>query len=169
MPPALTRTTCSLDTIRSMSSTTAGPTSDIADRDDIRDLVVTFYTRAFQDELLGPIFTDIAKMDLDAHLPVMVEFWSTVLLGERSYRGGAFVPHAELHEQVPLTWQHFTRWMAIWFATVDEHFAGPIADAAKFRAERVAHAFHGRLNQPDATPVCVYRYAGPAKDRDDVD
>jgi hemoglobin len=91
----------------------------------------------------------------------MVEFWSTVLLGERSYRGGAFAPHAELHAKVPLTRRHFDRWLAIWHATVDDLFEGAVATNAKDRASRVADAFHGRLSQPEATPVCVYRYAGP--------
>lgn len=134
---------------------------DIATTDDIERLVVEFYGRAFQDELLRPVFVDVAQMDLAAHLPVMIEFWSTVLLGERSYRGEAFAPHAELHEKVPLTRRHFDRWVAIWHATVDDLFTGDVADAAKLRASRVADAFHGRLAQPDATPVCVYRYAGP--------
>ena len=47
---------------------------------------------------------------------------------------------AELHAKVPLTWKHFSRWLAIWFATVDDHFAGPVADDAKERASRVATA-----------------------------
>jgi hemoglobin len=138
---------------------------DIAGRDDIRRLVQEFYTRAFRDELLGPVFVDVARMDLAAHLPVMVEFWSTVLLGERSYRGGAFIPHADLHAQVPLTWTHFSRWLSIWFATVDDCFAGEVAEDAKVRAARVAAAFHGRLNPPDPaqlpTELVVHR-RGPS-------
>lgn len=123
--------------------------ADISTREHIRTLVVAFYGRAFRDELLGPVFTDVAQMDLDAHLPVMVEFWSTVLLGTRSYGGGAFLPHMQLHRQVPLTRRHFDRWLAIWRATVDDHFTGPVADDAKLRAERVADAFHDRLTQLD--------------------
>lgn len=146
-----------------MTQTTTEPQRDVTSRDDIRRLVVEFYTRAFQDELLRIIFVDIAQMDLDEHLPVMCDFWGTVLLGERSYRGGAFVPHARLHEQQPLTAQHFRRWLAIWTSTVDDLFTGEVADNAKLRAERVATAFLGRLEQPDASPVCEYRYAGPRK------
>jgi hemoglobin len=124
------------------------PLPDIRDQADIRHLVVTFYTRAFADPLLGPLFTDVAQMDLEAHLPVMVSFWSSMLLGEGSYRGGAFIPHAQLHREVPLTRAHFDRWLEIWSATIDDHHAGWVADTAKFRAERVATAFHARLNGP---------------------
>ena len=37
---------------------------DIADRDDITGLVAEFYRRAFADEVLGPIFLDVARVDL---------------------------------------------------------------------------------------------------------
>jgi hemoglobin len=146
-----------------VSSATA-PLVDITDAEGIRLLVAEFYSRAFRDELLGPVFVDVAQMDLDAHLPVMVEFWSTVLLGARSYRGGAFAPHARLHAQVPLTRRHFDRWLAIWHATVDDLFAGRVADDAKLRAAAIADAFCGRLTQPARGPVCAYRYAGPGAD-----
>ncbi len=140
------------------------PSGDITTRDDIRRLVVEFYTRAFRDELLRVVFVDVAKMDLEAHLPVMCDFWGTVLLGERSYRGGAFAPHVRLHEQVPLTPRHFDRWLAIWTRTVDDLFAGDTATRAKERATQVARAFSDRLERPTSAPVCAYRYAGPADD-----
>ena len=128
-----------------LAEPTDPPRPDIATRADIAKLVVTFYGRAFQDELLGPVFVDVAKLDLDEHLPTMCDFWETVLLGARSYGGGAFVPHAHLHAQVPLTRQHFERWLAIWTHTVHDLHHGPVADEAIDRAQRVASAFHGRL------------------------
>ena len=106
---------------------------DIADRDDIRALLVAFYTRAYADDLLGTIFTDIARMDLDAHLPTMCDFWETVLFRSGTYRGNAYIPHAELHEKVELTWPLFERWLELWRATVDERYAGPRAERAKLR------------------------------------
>jgi len=32
------------------------------------------FRRAFADELLEPVFIDVAQLDLDAHLPVMCDF-----------------------------------------------------------------------------------------------
>ncbi|MCW2920621.1 MAG: hypothetical protein JWL76_495 [Thermoleophilia bacterium] len=118
---------------------------DIATREDCERLVRAFYERAFQDDRLGPVFVDIARLDLDAHVPRITSFWETVLLGARSYGGGAFVPHYELDQQVPLTSELFNRWVALWTMTVDQMFAGPVADDAKRRAELVAGAFAKRL------------------------
>lgn len=125
---------------------------DIADRDDIRALLVAFYTRAYADDLLGTIFTDIARMDLDAHLPTMCDFWETVLFRSGTYRGNAYIPHAELHEKVELTWPLFERWLELWRKTVDERHAGPKSDRAKLQAERIAVSIHHRLASGSQLP-----------------
>ena len=72
-------------------------------------------------------------------------FWETILLDARSYSGGAFRPHAELHAKVRLREGHFTQWLNLWSRTVDELFAGERAELAKAHAHRVAQAFLGRL------------------------
>lgn len=121
------------------------PEHDIQDRADCERLVRAFYGRALHDPIIGFIFTDVAKLDLDAHVPMVASFWETVLLGAKSYTSGAFHPHATLNAQVRLRPGHFQRWLALWHAAVDEEFAGPVADQAKRHADRVAFAFAGRL------------------------
>jgi len=118
---------------------------DIRDRADCERLVRAFYARALSDPIIGFIFVDVAKLDLEAHVPRIASFWETVLLGARSYGGGAFRPHAELHMKVRLRRAHFERWLVLWRATVDELFAGERAELAKAHAERVAAAFRMRL------------------------
>jgi hemoglobin len=123
--------------------------ADIASRADCERLVRAFYGRAFADPIIGFLFTDVARLDLEAHVPRITSFWETILLGARTYGGGAFRPHAELHFKVPLRRAHFERWVAIWNETVDELFAGERAELAKAHAARVAAAFHGRLRTLD--------------------
>jgi hemoglobin len=118
---------------------------DIRDRADCERLVRAFYGRALVDPLIGWIFVDVAKLDLEEHVPVLASFWETVLLGAHSYSGGAFRPHAALHARAELRAAHFDRWLALWRATVDELFAGERAELAKAHAQRVARAFHARL------------------------
>jgi hemoglobin len=118
---------------------------DISTREDCERLVRTFYGRALTDPIIGWLFTDIARLDLEAHVPKIASFWETVPLGAHSYRGGAFAPHAMLHMKARLRRGHFERWLSLWHATVDELFAGDRADLAKSHANRVATAFHGRL------------------------
>lgn len=126
---------------------------DIETRADCEELVRAFYARAMADTMIGYLFTDVAHLDLEEHVPVITSFWETILLGGPSYRGGAFGPHARLHAKAQLRTGHFERWLALWSATVDERFAGPRAELAKAHAQRVARAFSRRL----ATMPC----AGP--------
>lgn len=129
--------------------------TDITTREDCERLVRGFYGRALTDPVIGFIFTDVAHLDLEAHVPVIASFWETVLLGARSYGGGAFRPHAELNVQVRLKKGHFERWLVLWRETVDELFAGPAAEEAKAHALRVAAAFHRRLAGLTAEPAPV--------------
>lgn len=118
---------------------------DVADRNDIRDLVEAFYATAFTDPLIGPVFTDVAHLDLDAHLPIMCDFWETVLFKAGRYRRNALNVHLALHRRHPLGPEHFERWLTLWHRTVDERFEGPIADRAKLQAGRIAGSMQRRL------------------------
>ena len=135
---------------------------DIRDRADCERLVRAFYGKALEDPIIGFIFTDVAQLDLEAHVPRITSFWQTVLLGEKTYAGGAFGPHAHLHERVELKRGHFDRWLQLWFGTVDELFAGEKANLAKVHALRVASAFHTRLQSfpSPADPVPLPGAAG---------
>jgi hemoglobin len=141
---------------------------DIESRADCERLVRAFYARAFEDPLIGWLFVDVAKLDLESHVPQITSFWETILLGAQSYSGGAFHPHAALHAKAPLQAAHFERWLVLWCATVDESFDGPRAALAKVHALRVARAFHGRLQgiataAPGAGGLTVTQH-GPGSD-----
>jgi hemoglobin len=126
--------------------------TDIESRADCERLVRAFYGRALTDPVIGFIFVDVAKLDLEAHVPRIAAFWETILLGVQSYGGGAFRPHAVINTKVTLRAGHFERWLHLWRTTVDELFAGARAELAKTHAERVARAFHARLRMMDTAP-----------------
>ena len=129
---------------------------DLRDRGDVEALVREFNRRACADRLLGPVFIDIARMDLPAHLPIMCDFWETVLFRAGTYRRNAFTVHVDLHRRAGLTSAHFTRWLALWTQTVDDLYAGPAADRAKVQAARIADSIHRRLRSTtDAQPLSI--------------
>ena len=51
------------------------PLPDLETREDIDCQVADFYTRVRADELLAPVFNDIAAVDWDAHAPKIADFW----------------------------------------------------------------------------------------------
>lgn len=116
---------------------------DIIDSADVDHLIATFYARVMPDPIIGFFFTEIARIDLDQHLPIIGAFWQQQLFGNANvnaprYRGELFAKHRDLHLRAALTADHFHRWLSLFRTTVDELFAGPRADIAKQRAERIA-------------------------------
>jgi hemoglobin len=104
-------------------------------------LMTEFYSTAMVDGTIGYIFTDVAKLDLGHHLPIIGDFWDTLLFqaGKYSEHGrNPLMVHAELNEKTPLKPLHFARWLEIFTETIDRLFAGERAEFLKFRAEMIA-------------------------------
>lgn len=118
---------------------------DLTDRDDVQALVEDFYRNAFRDPLIGPVFTEVAHMDLERHLPIMCDFWETVLWNAGLYRRNALHVHFALHARHPLNAAHFDRWLDLWVEAVDRRFSGPHAERAKLQASRIAGSMQRRL------------------------
>jgi len=114
---------------------------DIETRGDIDHLMDVFYERAMVDDVIGYIFTDVARLDLEHHLPIIGDFWESLLLGTSAYAKHGRNPlavHRELHLKEPLTGEHFGRWLEIFTRTVDDLFTGERADLIKMRARAIA-------------------------------
>jgi hemoglobin len=114
--------------------------ADITDRQDIIRLVNAFYEKVKGDGLLHPVF---AHVDWPAHLPVMYNFWSSILFGDRSYDGSPFQKHMHL----AIGAEHFEQWLKLFNQTVDGFFEGPSADEIKDRAKSIAGVFQYKLDQ----------------------
>ena len=92
--------------------------------------------------MLGPIFDGIIQDRWPIHLEKMYRFWQTVLLSEHTYSGSPFLPHASM----PLTREHFDRWLDLFYKTIDDHFQGDKAYEAKWRANKMAEMFLYKIN-----------------------
>ncbi|MEU5376314.1 group III truncated hemoglobin [Streptomyces sp. NPDC005968] len=130
---------------------------DLSGRTDVEDLVRGFYRAAFADPLIGAVFTDVARMDLEAHMPVMCDFWESVLFRAGKYHGNALQPHLALNRSVALEQQHFARWLGTWQATVDSLFLGEKAELAKTQAVRIGGSLLRRLHDGDASEYVTVR------------
>lgn len=129
---------------------------DLADRGDIHALLSRFYGRVLVDDLLADPFTEVRDRGLAAHLPVMCDFWETVLFRAGRYQGSALRVHRDVHHQHPLNHRHFIRWLTVWLHTVDEMYQGPVAEQAKTQARRIAWAMHRRLTGGDVPELDAY-------------
>ena len=113
---------------------------DIQTKEDIVGLVNAFYTKVQEDELIGPFFNDVMKVDWDKHLPIMYNFWSTNLLSDGDYKGNLVQKHTEVNGEKSIEDKHFKRWVKLFHETLDERFdeKGEKSQLARTRALSIA-------------------------------
>jgi hemoglobin len=125
-----------------------GPLTDRRDLDSpgqIHDLVVHFYREVVFDDLLEPVFGEVAEVDWALHIPHLIDYWCRVLLGEARYEGFILRAHQRVHDLEPLRLEHFDRWYGLWVASIDSGWAGPVADRAKAHAAKMARILAHRV------------------------
>jgi hemoglobin len=135
------------------------PTRDLDSPDEIAEMVRRFYQDIAQDDLLGPLFNDVARVDWNEHLPKLTAFWCRALLGIEGYVGNPFRAHALINDRSPFTAAHFERWLQLFHDAVELGWTGPKVDRALALAHDVARV-HGsqligasRATVPDPVPV----------------
>jgi hemoglobin len=126
------------------------PTRDLDTPEEIAEMVRRFYADVAQDDLLGPMFNDVARVDWSEHLPKLTAFWCRALLDRPGYAGHPFRAHALVHAQRPFTHAHFRQWLTLFHDTVELGWVGPNATRALELAHAVA-AVHSE--QLTGTPV----------------
>lgn len=120
---------------------------DIETRADIEQFIKAFYEKVKTDPVIGIIFTKIVQMDWDHHIPVIVDFWESILLDNPVYKRNAMAVHYDLNKKYPLQKEHFDAWLAIFSQTIDKMFAGPVTQLAKKRAGDIASLMLFKMNK----------------------
>ena len=118
--------------------------TDIRTSEDVRLMVDAFYIKVRQDPILGVIFDQMAQVDWEEHLPLMYQFWETILLHREGYKGDPIEAHVRLDAE--MRYDHntgleaidFERWLFLFRETVDEMFAGRRSEMAKRGATRMS-------------------------------
>ena len=119
-------------------------------REHIERMVLTFYKKVLNDEIVGPFF--IAKLgdDIESdywkpHIDLLVNFWSSMILQDDSYHGNPMRPHFFIGE---LSHGVFKQWLKLFFETVDEVFIPKLGAEFKERSEMIAGNFMRNLRIP---------------------
>lgn len=119
---------------------------DIESRIDIESILISFYKKAFTDDLIGRFFTEVVPLDVATHLPVIADFWEAVLFYTHSYRKNVMEIHQHIHQLSAIKKEHLDRWVHIFTATIDERFEGEKANLMKQRAQSIAALMDIKLN-----------------------
>ncbi|WP_394749272.1 group III truncated hemoglobin [Spongiimicrobium salis] len=118
-------------------------TKEIETRKDVYRLVVMFYGKIREDDLLGPIFNTHIK-DWEAHFELLTDFWESNLFFVKKYSGNPLLKHQEVDasENYTLEQLHFGRWLNLWFQTINDLYHGEKATIAKNRARNMSTFFY---------------------------
>lgn len=119
---------------------------DIESREDVVQVLNAFYTKAFQDELIGRFFTEVVPLDLKSHIPRIADFWEAILFGSRAYRKNVMEVHQHIHQLSRINKEHLDRWVTLFQETVDQFFSGEKATLMKQRGRSIATLMDVKLN-----------------------
>jgi hemoglobin len=111
---------------------------DIENRNDIEAFIQAFYKKVLVDEVVGIIFTKIFPINWEKHIPLIVDFWETILLDNLVYKNNAMAVHFDINKIYPLQKKHFDAWLYLFNTTVAEMYEGTKANLAIKRAEGIA-------------------------------
>ncbi|MFH7005723.1 group III truncated hemoglobin [Flavobacterium bizetiae] len=122
-----------------------GQKTDIKNKQDIQILVNAFYLRIKSDPVIGYLFTEVAMVNWEKHLPVMYDFWDNILFHTGDFDGNPMLKHRELNEKSTLTRAHFDHWNKLWEKTVNDLFEGERASEIKIRAKNISKAMISKM------------------------
>ncbi len=91
--------------------------------------------------MLGSVFNrHIAEDEWPDHLSKLTDFWEMKLLGGSKFKGSPSQKHIDVDRASghTISQEHFARWLQLWLETIDESYAGPIAERAKAQARKMA-------------------------------
>jgi len=111
---------------------------DIENNDNLYLLVDEFYKKLLSDSAIAYIFTDIVKIQLKEHLPILVTFWSQSLFNAGGYFKNLTQIHLDINQQEYLSPELFKIWLSHFNAAVDENFSGLNAEEIKTQALSIA-------------------------------
>jgi len=124
---------------------------EIETKEDIGLLVERFYEKVKRDDLIGDIFNNELFFRWDTHIPIMMDFWESVLLGSATYRGNTMRVHIELNKKHLLKPEHFARWQKLFFETLHEYFTGPKVDEAKNKVKLMEVLMQTKIAQSNSS------------------
>ena len=123
---------------------------DIENQMDLYLLVDEFYKKLLSDQSIAYIFTDIVKIKIEEHLPILVTFWSQAILGTGGYTNNLTQIHLDIDKKEYLSTELFTIWINHFNKTVNENFEGLNAEMIKTQALNLSTIMQIKIQQQNA-------------------
>lgn len=124
---------------------------DIESREDLEFLILEFYKKVREDELLGPFFnsTFTSEEAWNHHYPILIDFWEQNLFGKQIFQGNPTLAHHGVDKRFnfAIGKEHFDRWVKLWIANIDTYFLGEIVELSKTKLSRLRVGMYEKVLQ----------------------
>ncbi|WP_375460924.1 group III truncated hemoglobin [uncultured Enterovirga sp.] len=118
-------------------------TFDVVSEAAIAAVLDAFYARVRLDPELGPVFARAVTDEAwPAHMAVIADFWSSVMLKTGRYKGNPFAVHAKVEGISPAL---FARWLSLFGESCRSLLAPDLAAAMEARAGLIAASLQAGL------------------------
>ena len=112
--------------------------SSLISEADIKSVVSAFYKEVQTDTLLAPIFAlKVSPDEWEAHIDHIGDFWSSIFLKTRRFKGNPMLKHAALKGLTP---EHFTHWLALFKHVSSRTLESSKAEAMQAMANRIGQS-----------------------------
>lgn len=122
--------------------------TDITSREDLTVLMTAFYHELLSKPEISYIFTDVAKMNMKTHLPLIVDFWEMIVFQKNTYEKNVMKIHESLNLHSTFRKEHFNIWLRTFNLITDRLFSGTNAELVKQRALSIATMMQIKLKVP---------------------
>jgi hemoglobin len=113
----------------------------------IERFVKDFYIKVDKDDLLSPIFNDLASVNWIEHIPKLIKFWNSIMLKTGEYHGNAYQKHISISKKTYIDDLHFKRWLHLFEKQAHQHFNDLAAKDIILKATNIANSLRiGMLN-----------------------
>lgn len=111
---------------------------DIENKEDLQLIFETFYQKVIKDEMIGHFFTKVIPVDLEVHLPIIVQFWEYNLFHKGTYSKNLLAIHQHVDEKSSISYNDIDKWVKLLYETIDILFAGTVTSRLKTNALSIA-------------------------------
>ncbi len=123
--------------------------NDINSQEDLYKVVDNFYKKLLSDTSIRYIFTDVVKVKLEEHLPILVSFWSQSILGTGGYFNNLTQIHLDLNTKSYLSKELFDIWLFHFESAINENFIGINCERMKNQAHNLSTIMQIKIAKAD--------------------
>ena len=120
---------------------------DIESRKDLEVFIQSFYQKLLSDDQISFFFREVVPLDLNEHLPRLVDFWESLVFQQGSFRGNVMGLHLAMDRIYAIEKTHFNIWLSYFQETAQDLFAGPRSDRMQEQAESIALLMQVKIRQ----------------------